>query len=493
MLDIKWIRENPQALDAALARRQADPLSGIILRLDIGRRAVLTLLQAAQERRNAASKEIGKAMGAKDMALTERLKAEVTALKQTITEAETEESKLASELDRILAAIPNVPLGENEVPDGKDENGNRELRRVGEPRRFDFTPVEHFDLGEKLGMMDFDAAAKMSGARFVVLKGQLARLERALAQFMLDLHTDVHGYEEVSPPLLVRDEAMFGTGQLPKFEEDLFFTDPRSANWEVAAAPDIALLLTRALHRNPDQTAAEFASYTSDILFLSSQLAKRTADESNLQNRFGLIPTAEVSLTNLVREEILDEKRLPMRMTAGTHCFRSEAGSAGRDTRGMIRQHQFFKVELVSITTPEQSMEEHERMTKCAESVLEKLGLPFRTMVLCTGDMGFGAQKTHDIEVWLPGQGRYREISSCSVCGDFQARRMNARYRPSTGSGGGQGGATRFVHTLNGSGVAVGRALVAVLENYQNEDGTITVPDVLVPYMGGLRVIGKAA
>lgn len=427
MIDIKWIRENPRALDAALERRNAIPVSDGIVKLDAARRVSLTKLQEAQERRNAASKEIGTAMGAKDVALADSLKAEVAALKETMTALEGEEKKLAAELDAILSAIPNVPLGLNEVPDGKDENDNYELRRVGEPRTFDFAPVEHFDLGEKLGMMDFDAAAKMSGARFVVLKGQLARLERALAQFMLDLHTDVHGYEEVSPPLLVKDEAMFGTAQLPKFREDQFRAG--SDHW--------------------------------------------------------LIPTAEVPLTNLVREEILDERHLPMRMAAGTHCFRAEAGSAGRDTRGMIRQHQFFKVELVSITTPEQSMEEHERMTRCAEAVLEKLGLPFRTMVLCTGDMGFGAQKTHDIEVWLPGQGRYREISSCSVCGDFQARRMNARYRPEGEKG------TRFVHTLNGSGVAVGRALVAALENYQNEDGTVTVPDVLVPYMGGLRVIER--
>jgi seryl-tRNA synthetase len=496
MLDIKWIRENPQALDAALKRRHAEPLSAEVVKLDAARRASLTKLQEAQERRNAASKEIGKAMGAKDLALADSLKAEVAALKETMTSLEAKEKKLAAELDAILAAIPNVPLGGNEVPDGRDENDNRELRRTGEPRRFDFTPVEHFDLGEKLGMMDFDAAAKMSGARFVVLKGQLARLERALAQFMLDLHTDVHGYEEVSPPLMVRDEALFGTGQLPKFEEDLFFTDPRTSQfaehtkkWIFQGSKNILGDGEGPFSREEVnkflRATAELASQT-----FSLQEFVATHDiETNfgMPKRMGLIPTAEVSLTNLVREEILDEKRLPMRMTAGTHCFRSEAGSAGRDTRGMIRQHQFFKVELVSITTPEQSMEEHERMTRCAEAVLEKLGLPFRTMVLCTGDMGFGAQKTHDIEVWLPGQGRYREISSCSVCGDFQARRMNARYRPEGEK------ATRFVHTLNGSGVAVGRALVAVLENYQNEDGTITVPDVLVPYMGGLRKIEKAA
>ena len=496
MLDIKWIRENPQALDAALARRNAEPLAEGIVKLDAARRASLTKLQDAQERRNAASKEIGRAMGAKDMALADSLKAEVAALKESMTALEAEEKTLAAELDAILAAIPNVPLGLNEVPDGKDENDNRELRRIGEPRTFDFTPIEHFDLGEKLGMMDFDAAAKMSGARFVVLKGQLARLERALAQFMLDLHTDVHGYEEVSPPLLVKNEAMFGTGQLPKFADDLF-----ASGGSQGLAIDLLQRMIKA------DLVGDFVSYESKLkeqpvefgegsisVEVSNDFAKTQSGfyekvrliSHSVPYRW-LIPTAEVSLTNLVREEILDEKRLPMRMTAGTHCFRSEAGSAGRDTRGMIRQHQFFKVELVSITTPEQSSEEHERMTRCAESVLEKLGLPFRTMVLCTGDMGFGATKTHDIEVWLPGQGKYREISSCSVCGDFQARRMNARFRPDGEKG------TRFVHTLNGSGVAVGRALVAVLENYQNEDGTVTVPDVLVPYMGGLRTIGKAA
>ncbi len=516
MLDIKWIRENPQALDAALARRNAEPLAEGIVKLDAARRASLTKLQEAQERRNAASKEIGRAMGAKDMALADSLKAEVAALKDSMTSLESEEKKLAAELDAILASIPNVPLGLNEVPDGKDENDNRELRRIGEPRKFDFAPAEHFDLGEKLGLMDFDAAAKMSGARFVVLKGQLARLERALAQFMLDLHTDVHGYEEVSPPLLVRDDALFGTGQLPKFEEDLFtiYSEHHVIEREIAVLRSTSDAIFNQFNdfaefrrarmsseQTPNGASGELREATLeylDKLFKDynevtkaglAELRERGTQFNKLAGglRTWLIPTAEVPLTNLVREEILDEKRLPMRMTAGTHCFRSEAGSAGRDTRGMIRQHQFFKVELVSITTPEQSMEEHERMTKCAESVLEKLGLPFRTMVLCTGDMGFGAQKTHDIEVWLPGQGKYREISSCSVCGDFQARRMNARYRPEGEKG------TRFVHTLNGSGVAVGRALVAVLENYQNEDGTVTVPDVLVPYMGGLRTIGKAA
>jgi seryl-tRNA synthetase len=482
MLDIKWIRENPGALDAALARRGADPIQQKILDLDLARRAALTKLQEAQERRNVASKEIGKAMGAKDMALADSLKAEVAALKETMTALEGEEKKLAAELDAILAAIPNVPLGANEVPDGKDENDNRELRRVGEPRKFDFAPKEHFDLGEQSGLMDFDAAAKMSGARFVVLKGQLARLERALAQFMLDLHTDVHGYEEVSPPLLVGDDALFGTGQLPKFNDDLFRANINDMDkfWLHYETSRAAQFEEFKENKTP-QEEVRIQSLTRQREWINR------LDKGEFARNYWLIPTAEVSLTNLVRETILDEKRLPMRLTAGTHCFRSEAGSAGRDTRGMIRQHQFFKVELVSITTPEQSMAEHERMTRCAESVLEKLGLPYRTMVLCTGDMGFGAQKTHDIEVWLPGQGKYREISSCSVCGDFQARRMNARYRPEGEKG------TRFVHTLNGSGVAVGRALVAVLENYQNEDGSVTVPDLLVPYMGGLRKIEKAA
>ncbi len=518
MLDIRWIRENPGALDAALARRNAEPMADRIVALDAKRRAALTKLQDAQERRNAASKEIGKAMGAKDIALAESLKAEVATLKETMTALEADEKKLGAELDGILAAIPNVPL--SQVPTGKDENDNVEIRRVGEPRAFDFTPAEHFDLGEKLGMMDFDAAAKMSGARFVVLKGQLARLERALAQFMLDLHTDVHGYTEVDPPLIVRDHAMFGTAQLPKFKDDQFgilndFEKLKIRNAELINIRDTLvsghLRLGDILERLSSLTGNEpqfeaLAAWSIPIIenlrtifrmngdqfdVLRDEIAK---NEEEFKRRASegatsqwLIPTAEVSLTNLVREQILDEKRLPVRMTAGTHCFRSEAGSAGRDTRGMIRQHQFFKVELVSITTPEQSMDEHERMTRCAEAVLEKLGLPFRTMVLCTGDMGFGAQKTHDIEVWLPGQGRYREISSCSVCGDFQARRMNARYRPEGEKG------TRFVHTLNGSGVAVGRALVAVLENYQNEDGSVTVPDFLVPYLGGLRKIGKAA
>ncbi len=434
MYDIKWIRENAAVFDAGRARRGLEPLSDKLLALDDVRKTAISGLQVAQERRNAASKEIGQAMAAKDGARADALKAEVTELKTRMGEMEAQEKAAIAELNEALLEIPNTPRAD--VPEGRDEHGNVETRRFGTPPAFapGFTPKEHFEIGEALGLMDFEAAARMSGARFVVLKGALARMERALMAFMLDLHTEQHGYTEVNPPLLVRDEAMFGTAQLPKFRDDQF----------------------------------------------------RAGDD------FWLIPTAEVSLTNLVREQILDESALPLRVTAGTPCFRLEAGSAGRDTRGMIRQHQFSKVELVSITRPEESAAEHERMTACAEEVLKRLGLHYRVMTLCTGDMGFASQKTYDIEVWLPGQadgdtqGRFREISSCSVCGDFQARRMNARYRPAGEK------ATRFVHTLNGSGIAVGRALVAVLENYQNEDGSVTVPDVLRPYMGGLETITKA-
>ncbi|WP_404934872.1 serine--tRNA ligase [Nitratireductor sp. L15S-10] len=422
MLDIKWIRENPQALDEALKKRGADPESAKLIALDEARRQHLTQLQEAQERRNAASREIGKAMASGDRELAEKLKAEVSELKSFVQDGEAEERRHDAALNDALARIPNVPL--DDVPVGADENDNVEVRKHGEPKRANWAR-EHFEIGEALGQMDFERAAKLSGSRFTVLSGQLARLERALGQFMLDLHTQEHGYTEVQPPLLVRDDAMFGTGQLPKFTEDLF----------------------------------------------------RAGDDH------WLIPTAEVSLTNLVREEILDGEKLPLRFTALTPCFRSEAGSAGRDTRGMLRQHQFYKVELVSITDAESAIGEHERMTACAETVLKKLDLPFRTMVLCTGDMGFGARKTYDLEVWLPGQNAYREISSCSVCGDFQGRRMNARYRVAGEK------QTRFVHTLNGSGTAVGRALIAVLENYQNEDGSVTIPSALKPYMGGLEKI----
>ncbi|MFO1154940.1 MAG: serine--tRNA ligase [Rhodospirillales bacterium] len=423
MLDIKWIRDHPEDLDTALQRRGAPAAASGLLALDQVRREALTLVQEIQARRNAAAKEIGRRKSRSEdasdlLALVGHTKDEEATAAENARQAE-------SELDRALATLPNLPAAD--VPDGADEAANRELRRWGEPPVFTFPPKEHFDLGEGLGLMDFERAIKLSGARFVVLKGALARLERALASFMLDLHTGEFGYLEINPPALVRDDAVFGTGQLPKFAEDLFRTT--CGRW--------------------------------------------------------LIPTAEVPLTNLVAGEILDEAALPARMTAMTWCFRAEAGAAGKDTRGMIRQHQFTKVEMVSITTPEQSDDEHERMTACAEEVLRRLGLSYRVVVLSTGDMGFSARKTYDIEVWLPGQGRYREISSCSNCGDFQARRMKARCRVK-----GQK-QTRFVHTLNGSGLAVGRTLVAVLETYQQEDGSIRVPDVLVPYMGGLQRIAR--
>ena len=421
MLDIRWIRDNPEALDRALTNRGAEPQAEALIALDAERRSAIQAAQDAQTRRNAASKEIGQAKAQKDEARAQALMAEVASLKDAIRAAEEEEKAASKALEDALAMVPNVPL--EDVPVG-DESANKEVRRWGEPKQFPWAR-EHFELGEAMGLMDFEAAAKLSGSRFVVLKGGLARMERALGQFMLDLHTQEHGYIEVQPPILVKDEALFGTAQLPKFAQDQF----------------------------------------------------RTTDD------FWLVPTAEVPLTNLVREQIMDEASLPRRYTALTPCFRSEAGSAGRDTRGMLRQHQFNKVELVSITTPEKSLEEHERMTACAEEVLRQLNLAYRVVLLSTGDMGFASQKTYDLEVWLPGQKAYREISSCSVCGDFQARRMDARYR-------GEGGKPLFVHTLNGSGVAVGRALIAVMETYQNDDGSISVPDVLRPYMGGIEKVG---
>ncbi len=436
MFDVKWIRENAAAFDEGRRRRGLDPLSPEVVALDEVRRAAIARLQAMQERRNAASREIGEAMKARDGLRADSLKAEVAALKTESAGCEAAERDAIATLDKLLSAMPNQPL--DDVPPGKDEDDNVLLREVGVRPTFAFSPREHFDIGEGLGLMDFETATKLSGARFVVNKGSLARLERALGQFMLDLHTQTHGYTEVNPPVLVRDEAMFGTAQLPKFRDDQFLA-----------------------------------------------LREAEAGQEGARNLW-LIPTAEVPLTNLVRESILDESVLPLRFTACTPCFRAEAGSAGRDTRGMIRQHQFTKVELVSITTPEQSQAEHERMLGCAEEVLKRLGLAYRVMTLCTGDMGFASQKTYDIEVWLPGQDRYREISSCSVCGDFQARRMNARARAAGAKG------TRFVHTLNGSGVAVGRALVAVLENYQEEDGGVRVPDALQPYMGGLTRLTRA-
>src|SRR5467141_3196855 len=445
MHDIKWIRENPEAFDAALKRRGLEPMAASLLAIDEKRRAAIMASEQAQARRNSASKEIGDAKKAKDDARAAALMAEVTELKTTMPQLEAAAKAADEELAKELAEIPNLPL--DEVPDGVDEHGNVQRHIFGAVRNYAFAPKPHDDLGGALGYMDFEAAAKLSGARFVVLKKGLARLERAIGQFMLDLHTNEHGYAEVNPPLLVRDHVMFGTGQLPKFEDDQFW----AVKGELLTAVD-------------ENTMGKLRS-----------------------ERLGLIPTAEVPLTNLVRESIVDQKELPMRLTALTPCFRAEAGAAGRDTRGMIRQHQFTKVELVSITTPETSKDEHERMLACAEEVLRQLDLHYRVMTLCAVDMGFSAQKTYDIEVWMPGQGEggaFREISSCSVCGDFQARRMDARYRGSDGK-------PRFVHTLNGSGTAVGRALIAVMETYQQEDGSIAVPDVLQPYMGGLKVVER--
>ncbi|MDX1581124.1 MAG: serine--tRNA ligase, partial [Alphaproteobacteria bacterium] len=423
MFDIKWIRENPDAFDAGMARRGLDPQSPRILALDEEIRAVKTRLQEAQAERNAKSKDIGKLKSQGENA--DEVIVEVSRLKDAIQSGEDEERRLGAKLDDLLSGLPNIL--DQDVPDGADEDDNVRLRAGDDPIPFPFAPKEHFELGEQLGLMDFEAAARISGSRFVVLKGGIARLSRALAAFMLDLQTSEFGYMEVNAPLLVSTEAAYGTGQLPKFEDDLF--------------------------------------QTTDGMWL--------------------IPTAEMSLTNLVRDQILKADELPARFTALTPCFRSEAGAAGKDTRGMIRQHQFEKVELVSITTPDESAAEHERLTAAAEEVLKRLELPYRVMMLCSGDTGFAARKTYDIEVWLPGQDRYREISSCSNTGDFQARRMKARFRA-------QGEKqTSFVHTLNGSGLAVGRALIAVMENYQQEDGSIRVPDVLIPYMGGLERITK--
>jgi seryl-tRNA synthetase len=421
MFDPKWIRDNPDEFDAGLKRRGLAALAPQIVALDGTRRAAQTRFQELQQKRNELSRQIG--AGKKKGEDTSALEAEVAALKDALGMAEAEEQAASEEAERLLAGIPNLPA--SDVPDGAAETDNVELRRHGNPRNFAFQPKQHFEIGEGLGLMDFEQAAVISGARFVVLKGALARLERALAAFMLDLHTGTYGYSEVVPPLLVRDDAVYGTAQLPKFAEDLFRTT----------------------------------------------------------TGFWLIPTAEVPLTNLAAGRIIDEASLPLRYTAHTPCFRSEAGAAGKDTRGMIRQHQFSKVELVSIAHPDHSDAEHQRMTTCAEEVLKRLGLSYRVVALCAGDMGFAAQKTFDIEVWLPGQGAYREISSCSNCGEFQARRMKARFRKAGEKG------TRFVHTLNGSGLAIGRTLVAILENYQQEDGSVVLPEALRPYMGGLEVI----
>ena len=426
MHDLKYIRENPQDFDAALIRRGAAPVAASVLAMDENRRALLTEMQNAQARRNEASKAIGAAMGKGDIATAEALKAEVAALKDTLPALEEQERAAGEELDTLLAGLPNLPA--DDTPDGADETENVEIARWGTPRSFEFEPRDHADLGPVLGL-DFETGVAISGARFTFMRGQMARLNRALGQFMLDYQTGQRGYTECATPYLVRQESLFGTGQLPKFAEDNFQTT--DGRW--------------------------------------------------------LIPTAEVSLTNSVREQILDESALPIRMTALTPCFRSEAGAAGRDTKGLIRQHQFEKVELVSIVRPEDSAAEHERMVESAEGILQALELPYRKMLLCTGDMGASARKTYDLEVWLPGQGLYREISSCSNCGDWQARRMNTRYRPAESKG------NVFVHTLNGSGLAVGRTLVAVLENHQQADGSVTVPAALLPYMGGLTKLEIAA
>jgi seryl-tRNA synthetase len=486
MLDLKWIRENPKDFDAGLARRGLPPMSAEVLKRDEDRRANTKSLQEMQARRNAASKEIGKAKGkGGDPVKAEALMAEVAGLKDKIAAGEQRERELDEQMKTLLAGIPNMLA--SDVSDGKDETENVELRRWGAPRDFKeegFEPKQHFEIGEKLGLMDFEAAAKISGARFTVLKGGLARLERALGQFMLDVQTGEHGYTEVNPPLLVKSDAVFGTAQLPKFSEDLF-----------SAVPPSAIFVENMEFREKYRRSLLESVPASDLQKrqqLEEAIEKERQHTESVEQRLDrlasitrwLIPTAEVPLTNLVRESILAEADLPYRFTALTPCFRAEAGAAGKDTRGMIRQHQFYKVEMVSITTPDQSPAEHERMTNCAEEILKRLGLPYRVVMLCSGDTGFASRKTHDIEVWLPGQNAYREISSCSNCGDFQARRMQARFRPKDAKD------VQFVHTLNGSGLAVGRTLIAVMENYQEEDGGIRIPDALLPYMGGLNRIG---
>jgi seryl-tRNA synthetase len=481
MHDIRWIRDNPAEFDRRLMRRKSyfKGTAERLIALDEKRRAAITAAETAQARRNAASKEIGEAKKAKDEARASALMAEVAALKDELPKLDAAAKEADEALQKALSEIPNLPL--DEVPDGEDEHGNVEHHRYGEKRDYGFTPKQHFELGEALGMMDFELAAKLSGARFVVLTGGLARLERALGQFMLDLHTQEHGYTEVNPPVLVRDEAMFGTAQLPKFRDDQFRASP--GFFDINFFKDAVASALENIPAPDGPFKSLFEGTTPNVDEIAQRLfGKAHADPNSYR---WLIPTAEVPLTNLVREDITDEARLPMRLTACTPCFRAEAGAAGKDTRGMIRQHQFTKVELVSIVPPEQAMDEHERMTASAEEVLRRLGLHYRVVTLCTGDMGFASQKTYDIEVWLPGQNMYREISSCSVCGDFQARRMNARYK------GKDGKVKGFVHTLNGSGVAVGRALIAVMETYQQADGSIVVPDALKPYMGGIEVIER--
>lgn len=563
MHDIRAIRETPETYAKAWSRRPSLDGKAVvaeILALDAEVRKHLLAKEAAEASRNAKSKEIGKAKASKDEALAASLMAEVATAKATIEEAGKLEAEAVAKRDDMLARLPNLPS--DDVPDGADEHGNKVMRTVGTPRQFNFAPKDHADLGEALKMMDFEAAARMSGARFVVLKGQLARLERALAAFMLDIQTGENGYSETSVPLLVKDHSMFGTGQLPKFAEDLFHASLPSSSFGVGEARDLLKLLETSAYserltpseirladlrrrigelqnqsavfikqaqnaRTPSEQTELYAKAVDvsvdaghledevervgneqvrgQVMSLAKefrQLRNAIAHHEDFQrqytyqltrtalmDRFWLIPTAEVSLTNIIREQTLDGEQLPIRMTAATPCFRSEAGSAGRDLKGMIRQHQFIKVELVSITKPEDSEAEHERMTRCAEGILERLELPYRTMLLCAGDMGFGAKKTYDLEVWLPSQNTYREISSCSNCGDFQARRMDARYREAP-SGDNPKPKPEFVHTLNGSGLAVGRTLVAVLENYQEADGRIRVPAALIPYMGGLEVIG---
>ena len=467
--NLKAIRENPAEYDKLWAKRGLEPLSKSILDKDALIRKAMQVVQEAEAARNKSSKLIGQAMAKGDKDEAERLKTEVAGAKNVIAAMGTQLDGERAELQALLAGIPNVPF--EDVPEGEDEEGNVELHKHLEPTKLDFEPKDHADLGEALGMMDFETAAKMSGSRFVVLSGLLSRLDRALAAFMLDLQTAEHGYVEHTPPLLVREHALYGTGQLPKFEEDLYRGISTALLHPDQIEGSIGLYFK-------DGPAADVTSWDDGSLSVS---VPRSGSKRVSSDHY-LIPTAEVSLTNIVRESIVDPDTLPRRMTAHTPCFRSEAGSAGRDTKGMIRQHQFNKVELVSITRPEESEAEHKRMLGCAEEVLKRLELPYRVVELCTGDLGFGARRTFDIEVWLPSQDIYREISSCSNCGDFQARRMNARYKHGEKD-------NRFVHTLNGSGLAVGRTLVAVLENYQNKDGSIRVPTALVPYMGGVRVI----
>ncbi len=474
MHDLRAIRENPEAFDRGLGRRGLAALSSSVIDLDSRRRAAQTQLQDMQARRNEAAKEIG--LAKREGRDAQPILDEMAALKDRLPQVEEEERRLGAELDALLAGLPNIPA--DDVPDGPDETANVEIRRWGAPPAI-ADAKQHYELGEALGLMDFEAAARMSGARFTVLKGGLARLERALADFMLDIHTSEHGYTEIAPPLMVRDTALFGTGQLPKFEEDLFSTRTRKEK-EINEAQEIIDEKYRNMFPSVEDMTQEAFNFI--LAKYSEEKNKIEKDDKYYEKKY-LIPTSEVPLTNLVADQIVASEELPLRYTALTPCFRAEAGSAGRDTRGMIRQHQFWKVEMVGLTTPEQSEAEHQRMVRCAETVLERLGLPYRTIVLCTGDMGFSSRKTYDVEVWLPGQNAYREISSVSNCGDFQARRMKARCRPKGEK------QTQFLHTLNGSGVAVGRCLIAVLENYQQPDGSILVPDALRPYMRGMERI----